>query len=65
MDTLATRINETAAYAYTFASVPKVREKRDELYMAVLDAVEAVADWIGKSRGCTSSFCPFSRELLT
>ena len=54
MDSLSARINETAAYAYTFAFEPSVRERRDELYVAVLDAIEAIATWIGKTRGCKS-----------
>jgi len=62
IDTLSLKVEETTAYAHTFAFEPQVREKRDELYIAVLDAVEEITKWIGKTKRCTLQGLIFYRN---
>lgn len=60
MDSLGSEIEFTHVFVWEYAwKSENLRNCTEDLYIAVLDAVQAIIKWIGKSKGCMC-LCPVS-----
>ncbi|PWY90988.1 hypothetical protein BO70DRAFT_410608 [Aspergillus heteromorphus CBS 117.55] len=51
LDTLAYSINETSPYLYAYSWNDTLIQRAHELYMAILDAVESITQWVENHKG--------------
>ena len=59
LESLELEINFAKILIRQYAWDENVRKTTEDLYIAILDAVEAIMTWIEKRKGCEFLFCPF------
>jgi hypothetical protein len=53
---LDAEIDQTKSYIREYSWNPRLRETTEELYIAILNAIEQILDWITKRRGGEPTF---------
>lgn len=66
LESLDSEINFTKILIREYAWDENVHKTTEDLYVAILDAVEAIMTWIEKRKGCELPYLPFqARHCLT
>ncbi|PYI05457.1 hypothetical protein BO78DRAFT_419668 [Aspergillus sclerotiicarbonarius CBS 121057] len=59
-----TEIKYTRTFIREFASNPELQQRTEDLYIAVLEAIEEILGWIEKQRGFRRRVCEYGKAVI-